>query len=160
MAVFARYDGIDGESQDAQHPEWIDVQAFVWGMHRPDGGGAGQSRRRGSTVVENLSLTIGYEKASPKLEESCLDGRVIPKLEIEQTVTFAGGRVTLLRYELRKVTITNVQISGSGDDEAGPPVVVIGNRFERITVTYSEYGSDGTKQGDVDYDWKAEKGDK
>ena len=83
MAAFAKYDGVDGESDDANHGKWIDVLSIDWGAHKPGGGATGQSRRRGAAVVEDLTLTFEYEKAAPKLQEKCLKGEVIPKLEIE-----------------------------------------------------------------------------
>ena len=43
-----------------------------------------------------------YEKASPKLQEKCLMGEIIPKLEIELTSTYGGARATYLKFELKK----------------------------------------------------------
>jgi type VI secretion system secreted protein Hcp len=158
MAIFAKYDGIDGESNDDRHARWVDVLSVDWGMHRPGGGATGQSRRRGTAIVEDLVLTIEYEKASPKLQEKCLQGEVIPKLEIEQTATYGGARETYVRYELKNVMITSIEINASGDDEAGPPIVVVGNSFQRVKVTYTEFDSNGSKKGNVEYDWKVAKG--
>ncbi len=157
MAVFAKYDGIDGESKDANHGNWIDVLSIDWGIHRPDGGSTGRSRRRGRAVVEDVTLTLGYDKASPKLQEKCLKGEVIPKLEIEQTATYGGSRATYLRYELKNVMVTGVQVNASGNDEAGPPTVVASNNFEEIKVTYTEYDDSGSSVGKVEYEWTVEK---
>jgi type VI secretion system secreted protein Hcp len=158
MAIFAKYDGIDGESDDDKHARWVDVLNVDWGIHRPDGGATGQSRRRGAAIVEDLVLTIEFEKASPKLQEKCLLGAVIPKLEIEQTATYGGARATYLRYELKNVMITSIQVNASGNDEAGPPAVAVGNNFEKIKVTYTEFDAAGRKKGDIEYNWKVEKG--
>jgi len=137
-AVFAKYDGVDGESKDANHDKWIDVLSIDWGAHQPAEQPTGQSRRRGGAVVEDLILTIEYEKASPRLQEMALNGEIIPKLQIEQTANFGGARATYLKYELTNVMITSYQVNASGNDEAGPPTVVIGNNFEEIKVTYTE----------------------
>ena len=157
MAIFAKYDGIDGEVKGAKHAKWINVLSIDWGMHKPDTG-TGQSRRRGSVVVEDLTLTIEYDKASPKLQEKCLKGAVIPKLEIEQTSTYGRSRKTYLEYELKNVTITSVQVHASGDDDAGPPNIVVANNFEEVKVTYTEYGKTGRSKGKVEYEWKVEEG--
>ncbi len=149
MAVFAKYDGLDGESQDADHDKWIDVLSVDWGAHKPGGGATGQSRRRGAAIVEDLVLTMEYEKSSPKLLEKCLRGEVIPQLEIEQTATYGGARAVYLRYELKNVMITSFHTNASGNDEAGPPTVVVGNNFEEFKVTYTEYDDTGSSQGDV-----------
>lgn len=160
MAVFAKYDGIDGESNDANHGKWIDVLSLDWGAHKPGGGATGQRRQRGVVVVEDMSLTIEYEKAAPKLQEKCLTGEVIKKLEIECTATYGGARATYLKYELKNVMLTSYQTNASGNDEAGPPTVVIGNNFEEVKVTYTEYDDEGKKKGNVETTFKVEKGEK
>ena len=156
MALFAKYDGIDGEATDADHAKWIDVLSLDWGAYREQGGTTGQTRRRAAAVVEDLVISIDYEKASPKLLEKCLRGAVIAKLEIELTATFGGARATYLRYELKNVMVTSYQINASGDDDGGPPVVVISNSFEEIKVTYTELGSDGSVKGNVETEYKVE----
>jgi type VI secretion system secreted protein Hcp len=157
MAVFAKYDGVDGESKDSNHDKWIDVLSVDWGVHKPGGGATGQTRRRGAAVVEDITLTIEYEKAAPKLLEKCLKGVIIPKLELEQTATYGGARETYLKYELKNVMVTAVQVNASGNDEAGPPTVVMQNNFEEIKVTYTEFDDEGSSKGNVETEFKVEK---
>ena len=153
MAVFAKYDGIDGESKDANHAAWVDVLSLDWSAYRPTGVGSAGSRRRGTAVVEDMVLSLPYEKAAPKLLEKCLEGAMIPRLEVEVTATYGGSRVTYLRYELENVLITSYQVHASGDDEAGPPTVVIANDFEKIEVTYTEFDDDGTEKAEVETEY-------
>ena len=158
MAAFIKYHGIEGESDDKNHIEWTDVLSLDWGIQMRYPGLAGQSRRRSAPEVEDLVLTMAYEKAAPKLQEKCLRGEVIPKLEIEFTATYGGARTTYLRYELKNVIITSFQTNASGIDEAGPPTVVIGNNFEEVKVTYTEYDREGNSKGKVETEYKVEKG--
>ena len=160
MAVFAKYDGVDGESKDANHDKWIDVLSIDWGSHKPGGGATGQSRRRGGVVVEDVRLTVEYEKSTLKLLEKMNMGEVIPKLEIEQTANYGGSRATYLKYELKNVQITSLNVNASGNDEAGPPTVSLGNNFEEYKMTYTEFDDEGTKKGNVETTWKVEKGEK
>lgn len=158
MAVFAKFDGIDGESKDSNHDKWIDVLSVDWGAHKPGGGATGQSRRRGAAVVEDMTVTMEYEKAAPKLQEKCLKGEIIKKLEVEMTATYGGSRATYLKYELKNVMITSYQTNASGNDEA-PPTVVLGANFEEIKVTYTEYDDEGKSGGKVETTYKVEKGE-
>jgi type VI secretion system Hcp family effector len=159
MSAFAKYDGIDGEAADANHDKWIDVLSIDWGAHKPGGGATGQSRRRGGAVVEDITLTIEYEKSAPKLQEKCLLGEIIPKLELELTSTYGGARATYLKYELTNVMVTSFQTNASGNDDAGPPTVVVGNNFEEIKVTYTEFDDTGASQGNVETSHKVGKGE-
>lgn len=156
--LFAKYDGVDGESADANHDKWINVLSIDWGSHKPGGGATGQSRRRGSVIVEDLVMEMTYEKSSVKLLEKLNTGAVIPKLEIEQTANFGGSRATYIKYELKNVQITSWHVSGSAED--GPPTVTIANNFEEYKVTYTEYDSEGNKGGNAETTWKVEEGTK
>lgn len=156
MAVFAKYDGIDGESKDDSHDKWIDVLSIDWGASKPGGGATGQSRRRGGAVVDDLSLVIEYEKAAPKIQEKCLKGEVIPKLELHHTATYGGARATYLVYELENVMISSYAINASGNDES-PPTIVISNNFEKIKVTYTEFDEKGGSKGNVEYEFDTSK---
>ena len=159
MAVFAKYDGVDGESQDANHDKWIDVLSIDWGSNKPGSGATGQSRRRGGVIVEDMRLTMEYEKSTIKLLEKLNMGEVIPKLEIEQTANYGGSRATYLKYELKNVQVTSFDVNASGNDES-PPTVTIANNFEEYKVTYTEYDSEGNKGGNAETTWKVEKGEK
>ena len=159
MAIFAKYDGVDGESADANHDKWIDVLSIDWGSSKPGGGATGQSRRRGSVIVEDMWLTMEFEKSTPKLLEKLNMGEVIPKLEIEQTANYGGSRATYLKYQLKNVQVTAFDVNASGNDES-PPTVTIANNFEEYKVTYTEYDSEGNKKGDAETTWKVKKGKK
>ena len=157
--VFAKYDGVDGESQDANHDKWIDVLSVDWGSHKPGGGATGQSRRRGNVVTEDMRLTVEFEKSTPKLQEKMNMGEVIPKLEISQTANYGGARQEYLLFELKNVQITSIDVNASGNDES-PPTVTIGNNFEEYKIKYTEFDSEGNKKGNAETTWKVEKGEK
>ena len=136
-AVFAKYDGVDGGSKDTNHDKWIDVLQIDWGSNKPGEGLTGQSRRRGGAVVEDITLTIEYEKASPKLQEACANGTVFDRVVIHEYVQKDGKTEGYYTIQLEKVRITSYSLSGDSDNQE-PPQVVIGNNFEEIKVTYTE----------------------
>jgi len=135
-AAFVKYAGIDGESTDASHDKWIDVLSVDFGVTRAATGGS-------APVVQHMVITMEYDKASPKILEKALNGEVIPKLEIDLTSTTRGAGATYLKYELVNVLVTSYQTNASEDDEVGLPTVVVGNNFEEIKVTYTEFNDSG-----------------
>lgn len=147
---FAKYDGIDGESQAASHEEWIRIETVKWGAKQP--GTITGSRTRAEAKPNKFVISFPYEKASPKLLDSIARGKVIPKLEVELTLMIDGARKTYLKYELTNVWVKSYSVSGSAD--AGPPTVVVGNNFEEVKVTYTEFNDDGSKAGNVETVWK------
>ncbi len=159
MAIFVKYDGIDGESKDANHDKWIDVLSIDWGSSIPDDGASGQSRRRSRVDVDDILLTMEFEKSSPKLLEKLNKGKVIPKVEIEQTASYGGARATYLKYTLKNVQVTSFDVNAAGNDEASP-TVTIANNFEEYKLTYTEFDSEGRSKGNTETSWNVKKGKK
>ncbi|MHA2330033.1 MAG: Hcp family type VI secretion system effector [Candidatus Hodarchaeales archaeon] len=158
MAYFAKYEGIDGESKDANHDKWIEILSVDWGAHKPGDGATGPSRRRGAVVIEDLTIIMEYEKASPKLQEKCLKGAVIPELEIELTTMFGEEQKTYLKYELKNVLVTSFDFSGTVESD-GPPTLTVSNNFEEVKVTYTEFDEEGTSKGNVEFEYDVEEGE-
>ena len=46
MSAFIKYEGIDGECDDANHVKWIDMLSLDWSIHMRSPRLKGQSRRR------------------------------------------------------------------------------------------------------------------
>ena len=114
-AVFVKYDGVDGESKDANHDKWIDVLGIDWGSHRPGGGatGAAANRLGGSAQNMRLTLTLPYEKSSPKLQEKCLAGLLLPAVQMHVGAP-GRGQQTKYAYKLKKVMVTSYQVHAPG----------------------------------------------
>ena len=149
--IFIKFEGVDGESKDDDHYKWIDVESVQWGVRQPEGA-IGASRRRGDVIVEDITITKELDKSSPKLQEKCLKGQVIPKLEIEVTSTYGGYRATYYRYELKNVIITSYNVeSGSGEDRPTDTFTV---NYEEIKNTYTEYDEEGSSKGNVEWEFK------
>ena len=153
---FAKYDGFDGESDDANHTNWVEFQSIEWGAHQPVSGVSGTARRRADVDIDELVITMPYEKACIKLQEKCLKGQVIPKLEIELTTAFET-HATYLTYELKNVRITSFDFSA--DLETGPwPLLTVSHNFEEVKVTYTEFDDAGNSMGNVEFSYKVEAG--
>ena len=159
MALFIKFDGVDGEAIDKDHKGWSDILSFSWGIHRAGSGATGQTRRRGVATVEDVVVNKEYDKSSPKLAEAVCTGKVFPKVEIHDTTTYAENRATFLKYELKNVLVTGHNVSGAGGGDAVPNETMSLN-FEEIKQTYVEYDAKGGKKGNVEMSWKVEEGEK
>jgi type VI secretion system secreted protein Hcp len=159
MALFIKFDGIDGECNDKDHKSWSDLLSFSWGLHKAGAGATGQTRRRGVATVEDVVCTKEYDKSSVKIAESVCTGKVFPKVEIHDTATYAENRATFLKYELKNVLVTSQAVSAAGSGDAVPTEVFSLN-FEEVKQTYTEYDAKGAKKGNVEMNWKVEEGEK
>ena len=150
---YVKYDGVNGESTDTGHDQWINILSAEWGVERPTAGVAGANRLRGTATPSDMTFRMSYDKAAPQLLEKCVSGAIIPRVEFEAV---SANGTTYLRYELKNVLITSYSVSG--DVEIGVPVVTVGNNFEEITVVYTEIKDDGSTGDIVETDWQVKSG--
>jgi type VI secretion system secreted protein Hcp len=159
MALFIKFDGIDGECNDKDHKNWSDLLSLSWGLHKAGAGATGQTRRRGVVTVEDVIVTKELDKSSPKLSEAVCSGKVFPKVELHNTASYGDNRATFLKYELKNVIVSSHNVSAAGGGDAVPTETASLN-FEEIKQTYIEYDAKGSKKGNVEMTWKVEEGTK
>lgn len=159
MALFIKFDGIDGECNDKDHKNWSDLLSFSWGLHKAGAGATGQTRRRGVVTVEDVVVTKEVDKSSPKLAEAVCSGKVFPKVELHDTASYGETRATFLKYELKNVLVSSHNLAAAGGGDAVPTETVSLN-FEEVKQTYVEYDAKGGKKGNVEMTWKVEEGTK
>jgi type VI secretion system secreted protein Hcp len=159
MALFIKFDGVDGECNDKDHKKWSDLLSMSWGLHKAGAGETGQSRRRGVATIEDISCTKELDKAGPKLMEAIMGGKIFPKVEIHDTTTYGDARATFLKFELKNVMVSGYQMGAAGGGDAKPTESFSLN-FEAIATDYKEYDSAGKSKGNVAMTWKVEEGEK
>src|SRR5690349_4602673 len=108
--VYLQIDGIQGESHDAGHAEWIECLTVDLGVHQPRSAATSSS---GHTVgrCHHDTVIIGRlsDLATPLLLQTCSMGKTLPKAKIE--FMRADGQGRPIRYfdiELESVLIAAV----------------------------------------------------
>ena len=152
-AVFVKYDGIDGESQDKDHKDWIDLLSFGHSVFQevPETGGSRNGSSRSSRT--DLVLSKRIDKSSPLLAVACCTGEHIPAVTLELTANGVVGRPLLsLRIKLTNVIVSSFDMEGTGDEDA-PPVEQITLNYEKIEWTYFLYDDKGTKIKEITTSW-------
>lgn len=125
-AGYVKFDGVDGESTDKDHKDWINLLSFSQGMEMQKD----SATARGQYDVSDIVVVKELDKSSPKLTESLAMGKVFPKVEIH----LDSGKQTYYVYELTNVMITSYSISGTGTDR---PTEEFSLNFEKITYAES-----------------------
>jgi type VI secretion system secreted protein Hcp len=156
-AVFAKYDGIDGESKDANHDKWIDILAIDWGSHKPGGGATGQSRRRGDVKLEDITVTKELDKATPKLHLYCVEGRNAPVVRFDEYTKNEEGTDGYYIIRLVNVRVSSYSVSGAASGEPLPTETISLN-FEKITYKFVPLGPPAAAEGDKSDDNQAKAG--
>lgn len=142
--IFIKIDGIAGESQDATHPNEIEIITWGWevkqqsSMHSGSGGGAAKA------TVGDLRFVHAIDRATPNLAGYCFRGQHIRTATL--TARKAGGTpLEYLKITLYDVVITHVEPAGGG----GLTLEHVALSFARMKQEYVVQSAIGGSQGTV-----------
>ncbi len=158
MAVdmFMKIEGANGESKDANHKDWVDIQSFAWGATQPGSMSAGGGGGTGKASFNDLHVVALIDRATPAVLKHCATGKHLGKVEV--SVCKAGGeQVEYTRITLEDVLVTSVQYRGVQDGDA----VEVSYAFQaaKVKQQYWEQTDKGGKGAEsvVGYDIKQNK---
>lgn len=92
--IYVQISGIQGESSDDRHKNWIEAQWIDYGMSQPAAQSSSSGGARSGTRIDFSEFTIGkiIDKTSPTLYLYCCNGKHIPDVYVE--LCKAGGGKT------------------------------------------------------------------
>ena len=153
--TFLKIDGIQGESTDAKHKDWIEVISYVWGLDQPTSASAstagGGSTERAS--FEKLTISKELDKSSPKIALAGAKGTHIKEVKLELCRS-GGDKVKYMEYKLSDVIVSHIKVSGT----EGIPIEHINFDYGKIEWTYTQQRrADGMAAGQVASGWDLER---
>jgi type VI secretion system secreted protein Hcp len=154
FAIYADFPGINGEVDDKNHIDWVEMLSFEFSMHKPTSM-TGSSRRRGDIVLEDIILTKYVDKSTPKLMEKTALGEVLSTVEIDIVKTVSEVPVSFYHYTLENVIVTSYKSQGHTLEDAYPWDTLT-LRYEEITVRYTQYDSSGGSMGNIEWNYNVE----
>jgi type VI secretion system secreted protein Hcp len=133
ITMFLQIDTIPGESIEANHQNWIDIDAFNWSEAMASIGGGRAAGRLNMTDFHFVMIT---DKASPMLFLACATGRLISNATLDVCMPIGNEQPPLvfLRFNFSGVTITSYSIAGSIPEDR--PIDEFSITFSKITMTY------------------------
>ena len=155
--IFLKINGIEGESQDSDHKNEIEVLAFEWKVHQESSMHSGSGGGAGKATVEDLEFVHYVDRSSPNLMKYCMTGKHVPEAKL--VVRKAGGSpFEYLKYTLSDVIVTGVQPQGANNDELRVRERVR-LAFSKVKQEYAVQNAQGGSGGAVTagYDIKANK---
>jgi len=113
--VFLQLEGINGESPDAQHKDWIEIRSYSQGFSNSGvlGGGGGGA---GKVSCGDVSVMKGIDLASPQLMQAVMTGKHIAKGTLAFRSASGKGEVDYYTVVFDEVFITSVQQSDAASD--------------------------------------------
>ena len=133
FVAYLKLDGVDGESQDADHSGWIEVLAYSFGVS-PASTGSASGGGASKVSFSDLRIIKVLDKSSPVLFLDDASAKLISSGTLE--LVRPDGQV-FMDYKLSNVLVTSVQDLGSGSSGTIDQQVTL--RFSKIEWDYTPY---------------------
>ena len=116
MAVYLKYEGLDGEATHEKHTKWIEVQSLQFGVGRgiSTPTGATTNRESSQPSVSEVVITKMLDNSSTALFAESVTGTAGKKVEIHLVNTGDPGD-TYVEYTLTDSLISGYSVSSGGD---------------------------------------------
>lgn len=148
---FLKLDGIDGDSNDKGHGKWIEVLAFSHGSVQ------NVSLGRGTDVAgrgQFLPFTFTHlvDKATPKLQQFCMNGQKVAKMEFHICRAIAGVQVPVYEIKMENLKIAKAEVKSLETEgaTAQQAIEVVELIAGKITWKVTPIKPDNSKDGAIE----------
>lgn len=153
--AFCKVDGVDSESTDDKHPNWIEILSFSHNINQAASATKSSTGGASSGRCEHADFVIvkQLDKASPKLYELCSSGKHIKEILIE-FCRAGGDKVKYMEIKMEEVIISSVSPGGSAKGSDDIPSEEVRFNYGKIKWTYTQQKrADGSGGGNVTGGW-------
>ena len=147
MAVdfFLKLEGIDGQSSDKGHANWIEVFSIDHGAMQ------NVTMQRGADVAGRgqflpFKFTHAVDKATPKLQQFCMNGQKIAKAEFASCRAIAGVQVPVYEIKMENVKVAKAEVKTVEGEIVEEVELVAG----KLTWKVTPIKPDNTKDGAIE----------
>jgi len=136
MAIYLKYEGIDGEATHDKHQKWIEVQSLQFGTGRgiSTPAGATANREASQPSISEVVISKTLDASSSKLFTESVTGNVGKKVEIHLVSTGNPGN-TYVEYVLTNALISGYSVSSGGDR----PSESVSINFTKVEFKFTPY---------------------
>lgn len=135
--AFLKIDGIDGESTDDKHKNWIEILSFSWGLTQPatGSGSSGGARSSERVTASDFSIVKTIDKTTPKLMEKVCNGEHIKEIKLELCRN-TGAKEKYAEYVMKDVLISSWRPGGSAQGGETLPLEEVTFNPGEMKLTY------------------------
>jgi type VI secretion system secreted protein Hcp len=151
MAAYMKMTGLDGESTDEGHKNWILIESMSSGISRSINSGAKDNERRGATHVSDVTISRQIDKSSVPLQVKAASGDLIDEVEIHFCQESSGKREPFLKYKLAKVIVSSYSVGiASGESKPHESISLNFSKVDWTYIPFKDNKPDGNVPGSYD----------
>jgi type VI secretion system secreted protein Hcp len=152
---FLELDGVEGESQDKDFQDKINLYSWAWGATNnssvdPVGTGHGV----GVGVVHEINCTKTMCKATPNLFGGCIEGKHFATAKLTTVVVSGESRVKLFEIDMKHAYVSGHNMHASTDTR---PLDQFSLKFVEYKMTYTPQSNEGDATGSKEHSWNIQK---
>jgi type VI secretion system secreted protein Hcp len=147
--IYLKLQGLDGESMDHEHKDWIEVESFTWGVDNPASFAIGQGGQATQAHIAAINLQKRCDKSSVAMFKACTTGKHIQKGTISCLKLDGEQRVEYLKIDLTDIMVSNFQWSGTGSEQLVQEQVSL--VFAEFKEAYKLQQDKGSAGGNTDF---------
>ena len=154
--MFMKIEGIDGESTDDKHKNWIELRSFSWGVSQPASVASSTGgRTAGRADFKDFTVTKLLDKSSPNIYLYCANGKHIPRVTIEFCLA-TGDKHTFMKFVMEDVIVSSASPGGQSLDEEHRPLETVTLNYGKIEWEYTPIDHTGKKGAAIKQGWDLE----
>ena len=156
-ALFLNFDGVDGDSQDADHDKWIDILTVNWNISVSVSPAGGSQKEVSKPVFSDITWTQVQDKSFPALFSRISDGTIIKSAEIDFTTSGGKGQRVFFELDFDDVILTSLSLSA---DANNLPAITGSFTYSKVEVTFIPQDDKGGELSPINasYDLASNKG--
>ena len=140
---FLKIDGIVGNSTDAKHAGWFEINGYDWGITSTATGATGTGGGSGTAEISDLLIDLALDaKGLPTLLKDAATGEHIASVELQGVKDDSKGSFAFYDLKLDDVLVTDVADSAGSHDT----LALNFSKVELTTTTQKPDGSPGTPE--------------
>jgi type VI secretion system secreted protein Hcp len=156
--AFLDLDGVEGESQDADYTNKIELQGVSWGVTNASSYAHGTGPGIGQGDVADILCSKYFDKSSFTLFDKCTTGKPISSGKVTLLKQSGETKVPYIQLKLTNVIIKDFHFHAGNDGKL--PLDTFSLHFVKHESSYKPQGNEGDPQGNIDISWDIQKNTK
>ena len=151
---------LKGESQDKDHPEWVEVESWSHRIVQPRSATASTAGGHTAERAEHGEMVFSkdIDVTSPLLYQHCSGGTTFDEVTVEfMRADGEGNRVKYLEIKLKYVIVAEIEAKL---DDKGLPKDKLALRYAAVQWKYTQQKTGGNQGGNSQGAWSLTKNDK
>jgi type VI secretion system secreted protein Hcp len=155
LYAFFDLEGIEGEAQDSDYENQIEVQSVSWGGTNNSSFKHGTGATNSKGQIHEISFSKYMCKASMPLFERCVDGTHIPTGTLTLCKLAGDSKMKYFQVKLSKCYVTSYHLTASGSGEL--PMESCTLSFVQTQTQYLPQTNEGDSAGNMGFGWDLQK---